>query len=132
MASGGSSRLSDLVRHAKRHNIKVVEVARRVIEDLVGGAAVHQGVVAAMAPFSYAPDIDSILARARDVNEAPLVVALDQIQDPHNLGAIIRSALALGAHGVVLPRDRACEVTPTVIVSPLELERIVVAQRISS
>ncbi len=71
----------------------------------------HQGVVAVVAEFRYAA-VGDLLARAAESGRAPLVVVLDGVEDPHNLGAIIRSAHALGAHGVVIPKDRAVGVTP--------------------
>ncbi len=73
----------------------------------------HQGVVAEVEPFAYA-DIKVILQRAERQHEPPLVVLLDGVEDPHNLGAVIRSAEAAGAHGVIIPRDRAVGVTPMV------------------
>jgi len=73
----------------------------------------HQGVVAEVEPFAYAR-LEDILARAAEREEPLLVVLLDGVQDPHNLGAIIRSAKAAGAHGVIIPRDRAVGVTPIV------------------
>ncbi len=111
--AGRTSRLSDIERMAKRNHIPVTVVAKHKLDDLVG-AAPHQGVAAAVAPFEYC-DIDDILDRARRLDEPPLILALDQIQDPHNLGSLIRSALALGAHGIVFPKDRATEVTPSVV-----------------
>jgi 23S rRNA (guanosine2251-2'-O)-methyltransferase len=73
----------------------------------------HQGVVAEMSEFRYA-DVDEILARAIQRDEYPLVLALDRIQDVHNLGALIRTAEAVGAHGVIIPQRRAAGVTPAV------------------
>jgi 23S rRNA (guanosine2251-2'-O)-methyltransferase len=112
--AGRSTRLSDLVQIAQRHRIQVVSVNRRTLEDLVGGETPHQGIVAAVQPFEYA-DVEQMLEAARVADQAPLIVALDQIQDPHNLGAIVRSAYALGAHGVLTLKDRAAEVTPAVV-----------------
>ncbi|MBC7187905.1 MAG: 23S rRNA (guanosine(2251)-2'-O)-methyltransferase RlmB [Calditrichaeota bacterium] len=73
----------------------------------------HQGVVAEVEPFAYA-GIDDMFRRADERHEPPLLVLLDGVEDPHNLGAIIRSAEAAGAHGVIIPRDRAVAVTPVV------------------
>jgi 23S rRNA (guanosine2251-2'-O)-methyltransferase len=66
-----------------------------------------------VADFAYA-ELEDVLAAAKESGRPPLLVVLDGIEDPHNLGAIIRSAHALGAHGVVIPKDRAAGVTPTV------------------
>lgn len=71
----------------------------------------HQGVAAEVEPFAYAR-VQDILGRATERQEPPLVVLLDRVEDPHNLGAIIRTAEGAGAHGVIIPRDRAVGVTP--------------------
>jgi len=74
----------------------------------------HQGVVGILAEFKYA-DIKDILDRWRSSGERALILVLDCIQDPQNLGSLIRSAHASGAHGIIIPKDRAAEVTPTVV-----------------
>lgn len=107
--------LSEILSEAKRHNITVQQVSKKKLQDLVGQVT-HQGVVGEVAPFRYANSED-ILERATERGEPALIVALDHIQDPHNLGAIIRSAYALGAHGLIMPRDRSAEITPTVVKS---------------
>lgn len=111
--AGRTSRLGDIERAAQRHEIPVVAVSKNKLEDLVG-AAPHQGVAAAVQPFSYV-GVEEILDRARHLDEPPLILALDQIQDPRNLGSLVRSALVLGAHGVLFSKDRSTEVTPTVV-----------------
>ncbi|QER41613.1 23S rRNA (guanosine(2251)-2'-O)-methyltransferase RlmB [Thermodesulfobacterium sp. TA1] len=73
-----------------------------------------QGVVAYLLTFGYA-DLEDIVANWEKRKEVPLVVLLDEVEDPHNVGAIIRSADAAGAHGVVIPKVRGCEVTETVV-----------------
>jgi 23S rRNA (guanosine2251-2'-O)-methyltransferase len=87
-------------------------VPRERLQALVEGG-VHQGVVARLREFAYA-SLEEVLARAKASGAPPLVVVLDGLQDPHNLGAVIRSADALGAHGVVLPKDRSVGVTAAV------------------
>jgi 23S rRNA (guanosine2251-2'-O)-methyltransferase len=72
----------------------------------------HQGIVAVVADYRYR-EVEDILAAARLAGKPPLLVLLDGVEDPHNLGAVVRSAHALGAHGVVIPRDRAASVTPS-------------------
>ncbi|MBI5508776.1 MAG: 23S rRNA (guanosine(2251)-2'-O)-methyltransferase RlmB [Deltaproteobacteria bacterium] len=111
--SGHTGRLADIERAAAHHGIPIVNVSKAAIEELVG-AAPHQGIAAAVAPFAYVEILD-LLDAARKEDQPPLLLVLDQIQDPHNLGALVRSAYALGAHGVVIPKDRAVEVTPTVV-----------------
>jgi 23S rRNA (guanosine2251-2'-O)-methyltransferase len=113
ISAGRADRVGDMVRVAERHGIPVVSVPRRGLEELVGDVP-HQGVVAAVVAFAYA-DLDAMLALARTRDAAPLVVALDQVQDPHNLGSLVRSAFALGAHGLFFPKDNSAEVTPTVV-----------------
>lgn len=74
----------------------------------------HQGVIAQAAAFSYA-EVKDILAKAAAKNEAPFLILLDGIEDPHNLGAIIRTANLCGAHGVIIPKNRAVGLTATVL-----------------
>ena len=73
----------------------------------------HQGVIAIAAAYDYA-SVDDILAKAREKGEAPFIFLLDGIEDPHNLGAIIRTANLAGAHGVIIPKHRAVGLTATV------------------
>lgn len=79
-----------------------------------GGGAVHQGVVAITGELQYA-ELEQVLEDAADSGRPPLLVLLDSVQDPQNFGAIVRSAHVLGAHGVVVPKDRAAPVTPAVV-----------------
>jgi 23S rRNA (guanosine2251-2'-O)-methyltransferase len=75
---------------------------------------VHQGVVLKVAEFSYA-QLEDVVEKASAEGQTGLVLVLDGIEDPHNLGALVRSAFALGAHGVVIAKDRAAGVTPVVV-----------------
>jgi 23S rRNA (guanosine2251-2'-O)-methyltransferase len=100
----------DLAQLARERGAKVREAPRARLDRLAGTDR-HQGVVAVVGDYRYR-DLDDLLAEARDREEPALVVVLDGIEDPHNLGAIVRSAHALGAHGVVIPKDRAASVTP--------------------
>jgi 23S rRNA (guanosine2251-2'-O)-methyltransferase len=115
VASGRNERLGDIVRNAERASIPIVTVPPRSLMGMVGDV-LHQGVVAVVAAFAYR-DIDELLLVAKERDEAPLLVVLDQVQDPHNLGSLIRSAVALGAHGLVIPKDHSCEVNATVVKS---------------
>lgn len=90
-----------------------VRGAPRAKLDRLAGTDRHQGVVAVVADFRYR-ELTDLLEVARAAGEPPLLVVLDGVEDPHNLGAVIRSAQALGAHGVVIPKDRAAGVTPAV------------------
>ena len=80
----------------------------------VCGSPRHQGVAAETADFSYCP-VDDILSEAKSRGERVFMVVLDHVEDPRNFGAVARTADFLGAHGMVIPADRACEVTPAVI-----------------
>jgi 23S rRNA (guanosine2251-2'-O)-methyltransferase len=103
---------SELERMARGLGAKVRSAPRARLDRLASGAG-HQGVVAVVADYRYR-EVEDLLAAARALGEAPLLVLLDGVEDPGNLGAVIRSAHALGAHGVVIPRDRAAGVTPAV------------------
>lgn len=81
--------------------------------DQISETGKHQGVIAYTAAYDYA-EVDDILKDAKDKGEDPFIVILDNIEDPHNLGAIIRSAHQAGAHGVIIPKNRAVGLTATV------------------
>jgi len=114
LVEGGTrgAAFAELERLARRGDAKV-RAAPRAKLDRLAGTDRHQGVVAVVADFRYA-DLDELLAAAQASGRPPLLVVLDGVEDPHNLGAIIRSAHALGAHGVIIPKDRAVGVTPAV------------------
>jgi 23S rRNA (guanosine2251-2'-O)-methyltransferase len=114
LLEGGSraAAFSELERLARGTRAKTRTAPRQKLDRLAGTDR-HQGVVAVVADFAYA-ELEDVLAAAKESGRPPLLVVLDGIEDPHNLGAIIRSAHALGAHGVVIPKDRAAGVTPTV------------------
>lgn len=97
---------------AKDLGIEVRERAKGQLDAMAKGAN-HQGVVAYISNFTYA-EIEDMFARAEERGEDPLFIILESIQDPHNLGAIIRSAVAMGAHGVIIPKHRSAEVNGTV------------------
>ena len=103
---------NELFSRAKDAGIRVQKLPRERLAAMAEGG-VHQGVVAELRTFAYA-DLEEILKAAKASARPALVVVLDGIEDPHNLGAIIRSAHALGAHGVVLAKDRAAGVTGVV------------------
>ena len=118
---------AELERLARAAGAKVRSAPRQRLDRLAGTDR-HQGIVAVVADFRYA-DLDDIMAAARASGRPPLLVVLDGVEDPQNLGAIIRSAHALGAHGVVIPRDRAASVTPAVAkASAGAVERLPVAR----
>jgi 23S rRNA (guanosine2251-2'-O)-methyltransferase len=103
-------RLRESVRTAADRGLSIMEVSRGELDRLTGGVP-HQGIGLQVPPFAYRP-FDAMLAAAQEHPE-PLLVALDGVTDPRNLGAVIRSAAAFGAHGVFLPERRAAGVTAT-------------------
>lgn len=107
------ARLSALFSEAKEKGVTVEYVDRAVMDKLTGGGN-HQGVAARVTDFSYCSTED-IVARAKEREESLLVVLLDGITDPHNFGAIVRSAECFGAHGIVIPARRSVGVTDTVV-----------------
>lgn len=99
-------------REAKKRDAMIRFVAKERLDQL-SQTGKHQGVIAYAAAYEYA-EVEDILAAARAKNEPPFVFLLDNIEDPHNLGAIIRTANLAGAHGVIIPKNRAVGLTPTV------------------
>ena len=102
-------RISEAISLAAGKGIPVVEAGRAELDRLTGGA-IHQGLVLRVRPYSYAHP-DDLISRARDAAQQPLIIALDSVTDPRNLGAIVRSAAAFGAHGVLVPVRRSAGVT---------------------
>ncbi|WP_079525089.1 23S rRNA (guanosine(2251)-2'-O)-methyltransferase RlmB [Halobacillus hunanensis] len=103
--------LKKLEQLAKENGVIVQKVPKRKIDQLVDGN--HQGVAAAVAAYEYS-DIDDLFARAEEKGESPFFVILDEIEDPHNLGSILRTADASGAHGIIIPKRRSVGLTTTV------------------
>lgn len=99
-------------REAKKHDTVVKYVTKERL-DQMSQTGKHQGVIAVIAAYDYA-EVEDILQKARDKGEAPFIFLLDNIEDPHNLGAIIRTANLAGAHGVIIPKNRAVGLTATV------------------
>lgn len=106
-----STTVAEIMGLAKERQIPLQKVDNYFLERMAPGS-VHQGIIAQAAPYAYA-ELEDILAKAKNVD--PMLVLLDEVTDPHNLGAIIRSADAAGAHGVVIPRRRSAAVTQTVV-----------------
>lgn len=99
-------------RMAKNKDIFVKYVAKERL-DQMSDTGHHQGVIAMAAAYEYA-EVEDILQNAKEKGEAPFIFLLDNIEDPHNLGAIIRTANLAGAHGVIIPKNRAVGLTATV------------------
>lgn len=103
--------IENLIDKARASGVKVEVVDKKDLERIA--KAKTQGIIAFIPNFKYAT-IDDILLQAERKNEKPFIVILDGINDPHNLGAIIRTCECAGVHGVVIPQNRACEVNETV------------------
>jgi 23S rRNA (guanosine2251-2'-O)-methyltransferase len=120
-------RIAESVKLAADAGIPVLEAARPELDRLTGGS-VHQGIALRIPPYSYAHP-DDLIARAAAAGEQPLIVALDGVTDAGNLGAVVRSAAAFGAHGVLIPARRSAGVTVgTWKASAGALSRLPVAQ----
>ncbi len=107
-----SAALGHIASTARGKGVVVIESDRRKL-DAMSQTHSHQGVIAVAAVRAYA-DVDDILAAAREKGEPPLLVVCDELSDPHNLGAVIRTAEAAGAHGVVIPKRRSAGLTAIV------------------
>lgn len=101
-----------ILREAKKQDTFVQFVAKERLNQ-ISGTGKHQGVIAFMAACAYA-EVEDMLALAREKGEDPFLILLDNMEDPHNLGAIIRTANLAGAHGVIIPKRRAAGLTATV------------------
>lgn len=97
---------------AKQKKIVVKEVDRRKL-DQMSQTESHQGVIAIVTPYTYC-EVQDILDYAKSKDEKPFIIILDEIEDPHNFGSIIRTAEITGAHGIIIPKRRNVGVTPTV------------------
>ncbi|MGG1635931.1 23S rRNA (guanosine(2251)-2'-O)-methyltransferase RlmB [Paenibacillus sp. FSL A5-0031] len=114
IADGAQKTLTQpIVAEAKKSGIIVQFVDKRKLDSLAPGVT-HQGVVAQAAAFAYV-DVEDILERAKQRDEVPFILLLDEIEDPHNLGSILRTAECTGVHGVIIPKRRAAGLTATVL-----------------
>ena len=101
-----------IAREARKTDTIINYVSKERL-DQISETHAHQGVIAQVAAYDYST-VDEILARAEEKGEAPFLIILDNVEDPHNLGAIIRTANLAGAHGVIIPKRRAVGLTSTV------------------
>ena len=101
-----------VIELAREKGIQVQTVPKTKIEDLVGNT-VHQGLVASIAAYEYA-DLEDVFKKAEEKGEDPFIVILDGVEDPHNLGSILRTADATGVHGIIIPKRRSASLTATV------------------
>lgn len=102
-------RLREVLKMTADRGLPVIEVSRHQLDRLTGDT-VHQGIAVKVPEYEYAHP-DDLVTRAREASEVPLIVALDSVTDPRNLGAVVRSSAAFGVHGVVIPQRRAAGMT---------------------
>ena len=104
--------INEIIKLAKNKKIIITEVDKNKLDQL-SETKHHQGVIAFVSPIEY-KELDDIFELAKERNEAPFILIADEIEDPHNLGALIRSAECAGCHGVIIPKRRAVAVTEVV------------------
>lgn len=104
--------INAIINLAKDKKIVIKEVDKKKLDSMAAGA-VHQGVIARITPYNYF-EVKDILEDAKRKNEAPFIIILDELEDPHNLGSIVRTAETCGVHGIIIPKRRNVGVTPTV------------------
>ncbi len=102
----------EIIALAKEKKIVIVEEEKNKLEKM-SQTHKHQGVIAIVPPFDYC-DVDDILDEAKNKNEKPFIIILDGIEDPHNLGSIIRTAECAGVHGIIIPKRRSATVNSTI------------------
>lgn len=113
VAEGAQKHLTaPIVAEAKQHGVIVQFADKRKLDSLAGEVA-HQGVIAQVAPYRYY-EVDELLEAAKEKGETPFLLLLDEIEDPHNLGSILRTAECTGVHGVIIPKRRSASLTATV------------------
>lgn len=101
-----------IISLAKENKVVITEVERNKLNQIAQTPS-HQGVIAIVPPFDYC-EVEDILEVAKQKNEVPFILILDGIEDPHNLGSIIRTAETAGVHGIIIPKRRAAQVNSTV------------------
>lgn len=119
--------INAIIALAKEKRVVIKEVDRKKLDSMCDGA-VHQGVIVRVTPYTYC-ELNDILDVAKEKNEDPFIVILDELEDPHNLGSIIRTAELCGVHGIVIPKRRNVGITSTVYKSSVgAIEHVKVAK----
>lgn len=119
--------INTIVSLAKEKRIIIKEVDKKKLDSMCNWA-VHQGVIAKVTPFKYS-EVSDILALAEEKGEAPFIVILDEVEDPHNLGSIARTAELFGVHGIIIPKRRSASVSATVYKSSVgAIEHVKIAK----
>ena len=119
--------IKTIIGLAKEKRILIKEVDKKKL-DLMCDGEVHQGVIAKVTPYKYS-EVSDILDLARERGEAPFIVILDEVEDPHNLGSIVRTAELFGVHGIIIPKRRSASVSATVYKSSVgAIEHVKIAK----
>lgn len=127
IAKGSEGSISKIIALAKEKGVVVDFVPKEKIDSMASGTK-HQGVVAKVSDYKYS-DLEDIMEKSKASGEDPFIIILDEITDPHNFGAIIRTAECVGAHGVIIPKRRACTLNQTVaLTSAGAIEKMPIVQ----
>jgi len=119
--------INTIIGLAKEKRVLIKEVDKRKLDSMCDGA-VHQGVIAKVTPYKYS-EVSDILALAEERGEPPFIVILDEVEDPHNLGSIVRTAELFGVHGIIIPKRRSASVSATVYKSSVgAIEHVKIAK----
>ena len=119
--------INTIIGLAKEKRVLIKEVDKRKL-DLMCDGGVHQGVIAKVTPYKYS-EVSDILALAEERGESPFIVILDEVEDPHNLGSIVRTAELFGVHGIIIPKRRSASVSATVYKSSVgAIEHVKIAK----
>ncbi len=111
-AQTNNKEIDSIIKEALKRKIVVVNTNKQKLDDMIDGKN-SQGIIASVTNFNYS-SIEDIIMYAKQKNENPIILILDKIEDPHNLGAIIRSAECMGVHGIIIQKRNACQITDTV------------------
>ncbi len=122
--------INEIIKIAKRNKNVIVEVDKNKLDSL-SETKHHQGVIAFVSPVEY-KELDDIFALAEERNEDPFIIIADEIEDPHNLGALIRSAEGAGCHGIIIPKRRAVGVTEIVVKTSVGATQYVPVVRVNN
>ncbi len=109
---GRHSTIAEILHLSKQRGVPLIYIEKSKLDN-IGQTKSHQGIIAYVPEKEYV-EVEDILSLAKKKNEQPFIIILDSIEDPHNLGAILRSAEATGAHGIIIPKRRSVGLTPTV------------------
>ncbi len=119
--------INTIIGIAKEKKILIKEVDKKKLDSMCDGE-MHQGVIAKVSPYTYC-EVTDILDYAKEKGEDPFIIILDEVEDPHNLGSIVRTAELFGAHGIIIPKRRSASVTTTVYKSSVgAIEHVMIAK----